>query len=110
MSADLPADIYPLDPRREGDEGAELVAVVERRRAAVELGFARFVAVNGHHEASTVREALHAARVAAGLGDVGEKACDAPCWVDIHQGRPTETECCRCRWPRVTEKGAPQSE
>lgn len=49
----------------------------------------------------TVREALHAARVAAGLGNVAEQPCAD--FVLILDGHPNaRNECADCMWPRAS--------
>lgn len=101
---DLPAGTYPLDPRRRLEDGAPFVVLrhLGFQRANVDSWDYLICDVSSTNVYPTAREALRAARVAAGLGDVGEQACDA--FKDRrHMMRYSGIYplCAECRWPRA---------
>jgi hypothetical protein len=126
MPTDLPAGTYPLDPREAGKATVEILETRYAKGGAVFSGWLWRTAYSGGFSCcqrmndayySTGAEALHAARVAAGLGDVAEEACATYVGTRTrHENAAgvvigtSDSECSTCRWPRARhgEKTAQQ--
>lgn len=100
---DLTPGLHLLDPRERGVEGSVQVEIWQGRVSGlwhygdVDNPVTRFY--------FTAREALLAARAAAGLGDVAEEPCAT--YQRYSESEPAP-DCFRCRWPRLSHGERPR--
>jgi hypothetical protein len=97
---------YHLDPRDAGSGKAPSLVVAERKLGHGDWYWITLAPPQKHGPFATVDEALRAARIAAGLGDVPEKPCkdflrtDAGPFNNFPITHPGRMQCARCAWAK----------